>query len=283
MPGEAVLGSDSWFFGCSACGKCCNSPPRLFLPELFHHEGRFVGCLGVQRSGSGVELFAHAFGFASEQACPALARDGRCSIYDDRRPRICGVVPLDGALPDWEQHAVLAGRRSEAQFWGAECLLAAPAPGFREVTRRLRVVDPEAQAMLAEYRRELANEQRFWVDGVARLLGPELLQHPDRVRALPENGMLVLALTPALALVAETSTRCHERVVRFARTQNQLMMERIALALTRRRTADRADTALLRRLLASNQALLQLLLQRPPTPQARRAELAAAVESWLGV
>jgi len=36
-------------FRCSACGKCCNTAPALTLPELFHHERRFVGCLALRR------------------------------------------------------------------------------------------------------------------------------------------------------------------------------------------------------------------------------------------
>jgi hypothetical protein len=33
---------------CSACGACCNSPPLLSLPELFHHQHVFLGVLGIR-------------------------------------------------------------------------------------------------------------------------------------------------------------------------------------------------------------------------------------------
>jgi hypothetical protein len=283
VPGDAAFSHDSWYFGCTACGKCCDSPPRLFLPELFHHQARFVGCLGLRRVGVGVEIFAHGFGFSSQKRCPALQVDGGCSLHGDRKPRICSVVPFDGARPDVEQPAVLAARGAEAQFWGAECIRAQPAPGFREVTRRLRVVDAEVQAALGAYRRESSDEQRFWIEGVRRLLGPELLDRPEQVRALPENGVLVLALVPALALMAEVSLRCHERVVSFVKAQDCLMSSLLEESVARRNAGDRDDTALLSRLLTSNRALLRLLLQKPPPPRARRAELAAAMESWLGV
>jgi hypothetical protein len=39
----------SFSFECTACGKCCNSGPQLSLPELFHHERRFIGCLTLRR------------------------------------------------------------------------------------------------------------------------------------------------------------------------------------------------------------------------------------------
>lgn len=38
-----------WSFACTACGRCCNSPPQLSLPELFHHQHLFIGCLAIRR------------------------------------------------------------------------------------------------------------------------------------------------------------------------------------------------------------------------------------------
>jgi Fe-S-cluster containining protein len=280
VPGEAALETGSWFFGCSACGKCCNSPPQLFLPELFRYEQRFIGCLGVSRAAAALELCVHAFGFGSQRACPALAGDGRCSLHEIGKPQVCSVVPLHGSLPDAEQHAVLGARRGEAQFWGAGCIAAEPAPRLRELTRRLQVVDPDAQAALAAYRRGLALEQRFWVSDVTRLLEPELARS-GLTRSLPESTLLVLSLVPTLALLADTSARCRERVLGFVAAQDGLMVEQIAAALLRRKPEDRADTALLRRLLAQNRALHRVLLQRPPQGRALDTEHAAAVESWL--
>jgi hypothetical protein len=39
----------TYSFHCSACGACCNSAPQLSLPELFHHQERFIGCLAIRR------------------------------------------------------------------------------------------------------------------------------------------------------------------------------------------------------------------------------------------
>jgi hypothetical protein len=103
------------------------------------------------------------------------------------------------------------------------------------------------------------------------------------VRALPENGVLVLALVPALALMAEVSLRCHERVATFVNAQDCLMSSLLEEGVARRNAGHRDDSALLSRLLLSNRALLRLLLQKPPPLPARRPELAAAMESWLGV
>ncbi|NKI70874.1 hypothetical protein GN109_15730 [Collimonas pratensis] len=41
---------NSYAFGCTACGKCCNSPPAMALPELFRHRDLFVGCLAISRT-----------------------------------------------------------------------------------------------------------------------------------------------------------------------------------------------------------------------------------------
>ena len=283
MPGSAAVASASWFFGCSACGKCCNSAPRLLLPELFHHQKRFVGCLGIRRQAFDVELFTHAFAFASACACPALGSDGRCAIHHDKKPLVCGIVPLDATLPDDQQHAVLAGRQAEARFWGADCIRPQPAVGFRELTRHLRVVDPEAHVLLTEQRRQLAAEQIYWGRDVTRLFGPELLSHPERVKALPEAGALTVSLAPVLSLVADTSNRCRDRVADYVRAQNDLMRELIRDALARRRADDRAETALLRRLLQTGLTLADQLARRSPPLRANPAEHVAALEIWLGL
>jgi Fe-S-cluster containining protein len=36
-------------FDCNACGKCCNTPPAMSVPELFLHRDRFIGTLAVGR------------------------------------------------------------------------------------------------------------------------------------------------------------------------------------------------------------------------------------------
>ncbi len=281
MPGEAAAASTSWFFGCHACGKCCNSAPRLLLPELFHHQARFVGCLGIRRLGFDAELFTHAFAFAAAGACPALGGDGRCAIQADRKPLVCSIVPLDATLPDEQQHAVLAMRQTEARFWGADCIRPQPATGFRELTRHLRVVDSGALALLTEQRRQQAAEQLYWGREVARLFGPELLDHPQRVRALPNQGALTVSITPVLSVVAETSSRCRERVADYVSAQTDLMHALIRDALARRRAADRAETALLRRLLQTALAFADELAQRRPPVRIAAAEHAVALEAWL--
>lgn len=56
-------------FHCSACGRCCNSPPQLTRAELFRHQDRFVGAIGLRRVRSaGNAHAAHATALATEPA-----------------------------------------------------------------------------------------------------------------------------------------------------------------------------------------------------------------------
>ena len=48
MSHAAAVPAERVGFRCSACGRCCNSPPAMTLDELFHHERRFIGCLTVR-------------------------------------------------------------------------------------------------------------------------------------------------------------------------------------------------------------------------------------------
>lgn len=39
----------TYSFRCSACGRCCNTPPQMSLPELLRHERLFVGSLAISK------------------------------------------------------------------------------------------------------------------------------------------------------------------------------------------------------------------------------------------
>ena len=71
-----------WSFHCSACGKCCNSAPALSLPELFYHQDRFIGCLGIRRMKRPCPGDSLGNGYA---AIAANAED--CAAFDDSANR----------------------------------------------------------------------------------------------------------------------------------------------------------------------------------------------------
>jgi uncharacterized protein len=71
---------DTYSFRCSACGACCNTPPQMSVPELFHNQSLFVGCLALRRIKRLVPGTQLAFGAqsyvvssAQVQACADLA------------------------------------------------------------------------------------------------------------------------------------------------------------------------------------------------------------------
>lgn len=266
----------SLYFGCSACGKCCDSAPRLLLPELFRHRERFLGLLGVERRGASFELFVHGFGFEADPSCPALLSSGACAIHFEGKPSVCELVPLDASLLDSEQAGLLRSRSTEAGAWGADCIRSAPLEGFREITRGLRVVDPESEAALAAHRARLAEERRFWRDATRARLARELTP-----ASLPPGGVLSLSLVPALALLASASEPMRARVARFVDAQNTLAAALVDAALSRKRREDRADTSLLRAVLASGRAF-RAALEKPAPKQGQPAEsFVSELEAWL--
>ena len=266
-------------FRCSACGKCCNSPPVMTLDELFHHERRFVGCLTLRqapepvRAGAridGVEVppatagearalhealgFAHggvrwrvasrAYDYPSLGRCPALRDDGLCGVHDDRKPGLCGVVPLEPELPDGLQRIVLHRRASEAAYFGAACIRAEGAETDALVVGE-RVVDAVYRQALARQRRRLVDEAEDWGHSLAAALVPVLGAAP-RGRSLAA-GHLTLSLLPVLDVLSSRSAEQSRRCVRYARAQLELIDASIDRARARGHRADRPVTQELRR------------------------------------
>lgn len=154
-------------FHCTACGKCCNSPPLMSMEELFRHADRFVGALSLRRlrppragtrhvldghvvevseedvaafsalarrqghplpNGDVLMIATQAIDYPSRGRCPALGDDGRCTIHASR-PSTCAMVPLDAWVPDRLQAVSLAAKRRGGEHdIGADCLSLTPAP-----------------------------------------------------------------------------------------------------------------------------------------------------------
>jgi Fe-S-cluster containining protein len=266
-------------FDCSACGKCCNSPPAMTLDELFHHERRFVGCITLRQAPEpvpagaridGVEIspatagearalhdalgFAHggrhwrvasrAYDYPSLGRCPALRDDGLCAVHDDLKPGLCGVVPLEPELPDGLQRIVLHRRASEAAYFGAACIRAEGAESHVLVAGE-RVVDAVYRQALARQRRRLVDEAEDWGHRVAAALVPALGAAP-RGRSL-DAGHLTLSLLPVLGVMSSRSAEQARRCDRYARAQIELIDASIDRARARGHRADRPVTQELRR------------------------------------
>jgi len=304
-------------FHCTACGACCNSAPTLSLPELFHHQTRFIGTLAIRRieplrvgapwgslgavadaedvaafealtaelcepvqGPAGrelVHLAVQAFDEPLLGRCPALGSDQRCSAHADRKPLACRAVPLEPLLPDRFQDSVLAERAKDAAFWGASCIALGPREGFLPVVRERRVVEPEAALALASRRRELAEDRRRFGSAVFEMLRADLFDHPERVGRLPSHGFFSLSLAPALAVIASVSPRCRDRTVNFLSAQMKLTSSRLVPGTSASRESQRELAALLR----ASTALWSSLEQVGTLPHVHPE--AEAIEAWLGI
>ncbi|MEO5795727.1 MAG: YkgJ family cysteine cluster protein [Rhodoferax sp.] len=266
-------------FACSACGKCCNSPPMMTVPELFHHENLFVGTLGVRPGAAGAfDLVTQGLDYPANGACPARGPEGLCNIHHHHKPAMCRTVPLDPFHTDATQHQVLLHRHTGAGYIGAECI----APGEREDMAVLvangAVVDPGYRQQLHTHRQLLAEERDLWGTAVTHMLRGQVPPAPQG----GSGGMLTLPLVPILSVLAAWSEACRLRCLRYVQQQCALLDRQIGLALQRKREQDRAVTAEFRTYAAAYRRLAEALA-RDAAPLAGSARDGARAEAYLGL
>jgi hypothetical protein len=279
---SAVVGPPAarYAFECSACGKCCNSPPAATFDELLIHEQRFIGCLSIRRApappsggagasdaagagavrewhalqqalpGSGaaplLRIATRAYDYPSLGRCTALLADGRCAIHGDHQPGVCAAVPLDAAWPDALQPIVLHRRRVEASYFGANCIReAGEDSGDAPLLDAGAIVDLGYRDAVERLRRTWADEADDWGGRLVALFAPQLASTLQG-RSI-SAGELTLSLVPVLALRSARSPADAARCRRYAQAQIELINEAIGLALTRRYAPDRPVTDELRR------------------------------------
>jgi Fe-S-cluster containining protein len=274
---------NAFSFACSACGKCCNSPPAMTLAELFRHRDLFIGCIAIgrmprkrigerlrvgqyesvldaadvaafdtladtllYRAGDTFSITAQGYDYPSAARCPALEDDGRCAIHLRGKPLICEVVPLDPLIPDTLQHLVLAARNQSAIYLGADCIHEGEREGAALLVRQGHIVDANAKDALARRRKALAKEREVWGQAVFEALRNELFDSPATLARMPAGGFLTISIVPALLTLAAASARCRQLCVDYIDSQLALIDRCIAQALLRRRLDDRPITHELR-------------------------------------
>jgi hypothetical protein len=297
-----------WSIQCSACGTCCNSAPLLSLPELFHHQQRFVGTLGVRRihriavgdrlgkgkvgyvasatdcaefehlardclhsiQGTDYHVLLTLQGFDDPDLgrCPALGMDGRCSVYADGKPTECAAVPLDPMVPDRLQHLVLAERCKDAEKRGTRCIRAKPNADARGSVQGPVVADDEARRALAARRGEVAADKRLWGTAVFAMLAKERLFDPAGAVRIPRQGALVMPLTPVLMVLAAVSEPCRERCLDFLDAQIALCESTLRASNAHKPASAAATLERLRAIMRKNQALRSVLLSGQRLPAA---------------
>lgn len=271
----------------------------MTIPELFHHEERFIGCLAIRRvprhrplealvcgegthrlsvddvdevdalaerllftAGARFSIGTQAIDYASLGGCPARLDDGRCGIHDDRKPATCGTVPLDPLWPNRLQHVVLMSRRLGAGYGSADCIAAGQRDGYALLVDGGEIVDPGYRAGMAQQRDALAAERAAWGDGVFALLKRELFDDAAQSRRIPSNGCLSLPLVPVLMVLGDRSEDSRDRCMRYLRSQMALIDAKVAQAVQRRREEDKPMTRELRRFRQAYQRFADAQAQR---------------------
>ncbi|MGS0896951.1 flagellin N-methylase [Burkholderia stagnalis] len=315
---------DTYRLACNACGRCCNSAPTLSLRELFRHRHRFVGALTIHRvskrrigerlragardrvldaddvaaadalagrlfhriggaNGEWLALTLQGYDYPSLGRCPALADDGRCGVHAGK-PSICGAVPLDPMLPDrWQAH-VLAGRRDETAWLGANCILdAEEASASAEIVPTIPLVTAGQvtdRAALDAFRAALAFERAVWRDAVFASLtgGGQDVRHA--LARLAPGGYLTVSIVPVLLAVAQISAHCRVLCIDFIDAQLALIGVNVEAALARRRPDDRPATHELRGFAQALERARQALAALPATETGTRED-ASRIDAWL--
>ncbi|GAB7126217.1 hypothetical protein JCM19000A_07240 [Silvimonas sp. JCM 19000] len=263
--------SADWSLHCTACGRCCNSPPLLSLDELWQHRHTFIGCISVRRlprnasagqralaaqllpggAADDLVLLLQGYQWASQPSCPALQSDQRCGVHGAHKPATCRVVPLDALLPDAEQALLLPQRAESAAFIGADCLQPNVAGAGQILLRQLQVVEPEYLGALQQRRADLARDRTLWGDALHAILRPELARSGRNL----QDGYLSLPLVPLLAHLALHDAIWRERVHALLDAQIALIESGIAAALQRKDPRDRPATQEMRQFLTAYQKL----------------------------
>nr|WP_241020930.1 YkgJ family cysteine cluster protein [Burkholderia sp. Ac-20344] len=309
---------------CNACGRCCNSAPTLSLRELFRHRHRFVGALTIRRvpkrrigerwraggrehtldaddvaasdalaerlfhrtGGAGnawIALTLQGYDYPSLGRCAALADDGRCSVHADK-PSICSAVPLDPLLPDRLQSRVLAARRDDAGWLGANCIVdtssaqsSVESPFPIPLVTAGQVAD---RAALDAYRDALAFERAVWRDAVFASLADGGQDVHHALSRLAPGGYLTVSIVPVLLAVATVSVHCRALCIAFIDAQLALIGMNIEAALARRHADDRPATRELRGFAQALERARQALAAMP-SPAAETRDDAQRIDAWL--
>ena len=274
-------------FHCTACGKCCNSPPRLTLPELLHHQDVFIGCLAISRLAAGADaqraalldtlafrapgpggathiaIVPQGYGYDSAQSCPALAGAGLCALHEHRKPMQCGVVPLDPLAPDPQQGLVLSERLQDGAWLEAGCIGHAAAGARAPLIASMQVVDPVFASALQAQRGAMAADLRMWGRGVFDLLRADGTAIDSALSRVPLGGFVALPMVPALLVLAGISEILRQACITFLKAQVHLIDVSVRQSVLRRQRDDRPMTERLRAWAVSYRGLHAMLIEAP--------------------
>ena len=302
-----VAGAPAGFgFACIACGRCCNSPPRVSLAELFRHQHVFIGSLAVVPLSAGgdaarsalwdriafrvpqalagggishVAVMPQGYDYDSQARCPALQQDGACALHATGKPAQCAAVPLDPLAPDVAQDTVLAERMGEPAWREAGCLAPIDHGTHKTLTRAGAVVDAAFAGALAGRRAGMMEDRDLWGQAVFETLTTDWGALRAALGRVGAGGFLALPVSAAVASIAARAPAARPRCAAFLQAQMAAIEVAIDAALRRRLAADKPTTQRLRAWLNEYRFLLSTLgdAQAMPAPGP-----GSPFDTWLG-
>ncbi|MEO7493473.1 MAG: hypothetical protein ABIT83_04435 [Massilia sp.] len=269
-------------FHCNACGKCCNSPPAMSVPELMRHGDRFIGSLTVGRvkrlvAGSRIAEGGSFHQLDAGEAADLSALRGR--LFHDPDDRSGFDVTLLTQAFDYSSLArcpALAddgGCAIHGEGKPLMCRVVPLDPYLPDSLQHSVLVNRRASAAFmgaecissgidatyqplvqyrslrdAGYRDDLQQRRSSLVDEKRDWGGAvfSMLKNELRQSRQSDDGYLVLPLAPVLAVLAAQSEAMRARCVDYIDSQLALIDAAITVALERRHSADREVTAQLR-------------------------------------
>jgi hypothetical protein len=286
-------------FACNACGKCCNSPPRLSLAELFRYQDIFVGCLAVVPLAAGgdparaalfdriafravlpgaashVAIMAQGYAYESQARCPALRDDGVCALHGSGKPAQCIAVPLDPLVPDAWQDRVMAERLGDQVWRQAGCLKAGDSATHRPLLGGGAVRDAAFAGALAARRTAMADDKALWGGAVFAALEADWRASSVALARVGPGGFLALPVSAAIHAIAP---HARDRCAAFLAAQIALIETELDGALRRRNAIDRPVTHRLRAWLTEYRGILADLRA---APMAMPAAPRPFIDTWL--
>ena|GEM_PF-488404 len=294
-------------FQCTVCGKCCNSPPLLSVPELFHHENRFVGSLGlrrVRRHKIGELLPAADSRYALTPDDEKLLNDlAAMQLYKTDKFKHLGEYDfsiMTQAL-DYEaenkcpalgadQHCTIQHDRKPTvcslvpfdslypdslqnivllnRNFAENCIFKGEKADYPIIIKDRQVVSRPYQSALELRRKDLQSEKRYWGNAVFAMLEMQVFSQSAEIAKIPQdNGLLLLPLVPVLMVLAEISEKCQARCLQYIDSQIKLIDLKIAQAIARKTVADKPITQQFRFIKSKYQLLRPQLTDAPKKPQ----------------
>ncbi|MBF0167314.1 MAG: YkgJ family cysteine cluster protein [Alphaproteobacteria bacterium] len=192
-------------FACTVCGKCCQGWLPLTLEDAVRHAHRFPLAVLWSTVRQGAKAFAltERLGLPlskkvalritplsylpPQQACPALADDGKCAIHHEK-PLRCRVMPFSADREEKDQADLLIPRKD----W--LCDISAVAPAVYREGKILDSRDFDAERRAFESQAPIV---KAYGDFLLKS-SPAFKAEMEKLALRPGGGQMILKISPLL-------------------------------------------------------------------------------------